>query len=273
MIPPLFYQTRWFEVACILAGLALIVGLFLIRLRQVARRVHLQLEERHAERERIARELHDTLLQAVQGLILKFQAVAERISPDDPARRMIDQALDRADDVIVEGRDRVRGLRVSAKSIRDLPHALAMLGWELLGEEDEGFEVIVEGDRRPLDPMVREELYRIGHEALVNAVRHANASQIEVELDYNADGLRLRVRDNGKGVDPVTLEAGGCPGHWGLAGMRERAKRVGAILDIWSGPHSGTEVDLRVPGAVAYRGGKPSWMSWLRRLVSGGRYA
>lgn len=272
-IPPLFYQTPWFAAACVLAALALVFALFLLRVRQMAIRVHDRLEERHAERERIARELHDTLLQAIQGLVLRFQAVAERIPADDPVRTMIDRSLDRADDVLVEGRDRVRGLRISAEAIRDLPNAFAAVGADLVGEGPPAFEVVVEGSVRTLDPIVREELYRIGHEALVNAIQHARADRIEVELDYDAAELRVRVRDDGIGIDAAILGAGGKPGHWGLPGMHERASRIGATLDIWSRPESGTEVELRVPASVAYCGGKPSWFAWLRHLVSGGRYA
>jgi signal transduction histidine kinase/ligand-binding sensor domain-containing protein len=272
-IPPLFYQTRWFLGLSILAGLAAIFALFLLRIRQAAIRVHLRLEERHAERERIARELHDTLLQATQGLVLRFQAVAERIPPGDPVRAMIDRTLDRADEVLVEGRDRVNGLRASTDIVRDLAGAFAVFGEELFGDDPQGFGVIVEGTVRTLDPMVREELYRIGYEATVNAVQHAQADRIEVELDYGLDELRLRVRDNGKGIDGTVLEAGGKPGHWGLAGMRERAERVGGSFAIWSRAGTGTEVDIRLPASIAYDGGRPSWMTRLRQLVSGGRYA
>jgi signal transduction histidine kinase/ligand-binding sensor domain-containing protein len=260
-IPPLFYQTRWFMGMSILAGLAAIFALCLLRLRQAAIRVHLRLEERHAERERIARELHDTLLQATQGLLLRFQAVAERIPSGDPVRLMIDRTLDRADEVLAEGRDRVKGLRASADIVRDLAGAFAALGEELLGDDPQGFGVIVEGTVRTLDPMAREELYRIGYEATVNAVQHAQADRIEVELDYGIDELRLRVRDNGKGIGDAVLDAGGKPGHWGLAGMRERAERVGASFDIWSRAGTGTEVDIRLPAAIAYGGGRLSWCS------------
>lgn len=273
LIPPLFYQTRWFLGLSVLAGLALVFASFLLRLRQAALRVRLRMEERHAERERIARELHDTLLQATQGLVLRFQAVAERIPPGEPVRDMIDRALDRADDVLVEGRDRVKGLRASADIIRDLPCALVDLGEELFGDDPQRFGVIVEGTVRMLDPMAREELYRIGYEATVNAMQHAQAGRVEVELDYDIDELRLRVRDNGRGISETVLEAGGKPGHWGLAGMRERAERLGASFDIWSRPGSGTEVDIRLPAAVAYSGGRLSCMTRLRQLVSGGRYA
>lgn len=271
-IPPLFYQTPWFVAACVLLGLLLLFGLFLLRLRQVAMRMHGRVEERHAERERIARELHDTLLQSIQGLVLHFQAVAEKIPPGDAVRTMIDRALDRADDVLMEGRDRVLGLRTSSEAIRDLPQAFALVG-EDLAPDTVDFRVVVEGAGRALEPLVREELYRIGREALVNAIQHAHARQIEVEISYDTDQLRLRFRDNGVGIDPAILEAGGRPRHWGLDGMRERAERIGARLDIWCRTGSGTEVELRVPARAAYRGGRSSWLGWLRRIVSGGRYA
>ncbi|MFC5741314.1 sensor histidine kinase [Dyella tabacisoli] len=271
-ITPMFFQTRWFTVLCVLVGLALLLMLFLLRLRQMTMLLHDRLEERHAERERIARELHDTLLQAVQGLVLRFQAVAERIPARDPIRLMIDKALDRADDVLIEGRDRVRDLRTTAETIRDLPRALALVGEELAQDYPVAFRVIVGGATRVLNPIVREEIYRIGREALLNAFQHAKAHAIEVEIDHATDHLRLRVRDDGQGIDPIILEHGRKPGHWGLAGMRERATRIGATLDIWAGAGSGTEVDLRVPAHAVYCDGNRSWLNWLRRIVSGGRY-
>jgi signal transduction histidine kinase len=272
-IPPLFYQTRWFLTLCILAAIATMAGSCMLRVRHAAMRARFRIEERLAERERIARELHDTLLQATQGLVLRFQAVAEKIPPSDPVRALIDRTLDRADDVLAEGRDRVKGLRASADFVQDLPCAFAALGEELLGEDSRRFEVVVEGAVRMLEPMVREELYRIGYEATANAVQHAEADRIELELDYGVDEFRLRVRDNGRGIDDDVLETGGKPGHWGLSGMRERAVKIGATLDIWSRPHSGTEVDVRLPAAIAYCSGVSTWTTRLRQLVVGGRHA
>lgn len=270
-IQPMFYQTTAFIALCVLLGVALLLALFFLRLRQMTLRVRDRLRERHLERERIARELHDTLLQSVQGLVLRFHAAAELLPPDSPARGMIEKALDRADDVLVEGRERVHDLRVATHGIGSLSRALGALGEELAQDQTVDFRVIMEGTVRALNPLVCDEVYRIGREALTNAFAHAQASAIEVEISHDPDCLRLRVRDDGVGIDEQVFDAGDKPGHWGLAGIRERAARMGATLDIWGGPGVGTEVDLKVPASVAYGDGARGYLNWLFRLVSGGR--
>ncbi len=265
ILPPAFFQTWWFRALCIAASLAVLWMLFLLRLRQVRAHMRGLLEERHRERERIARELHDTLLQGIQGLILRFQSVAEMLPVDAPVRVAMEKALDRADDVLLEGRDRVKGLRAASQGTGELSQAFARVGEELELDPPEGFHVVVEGQPTPLDPLVRDEVFRIGREALVNAWQHAGARRIEVELTYGCRELRLRVRDDGRGIDAEILQAGGRPGHWGLSGMRERARKMGARLDIRSRGGSGTEVELRVPAAVAYRGDpERTWRNRLR---------
>jgi signal transduction histidine kinase/ligand-binding sensor domain-containing protein len=268
---PYFYQTTWFRVAA-LAGLGLLLaGVYFLRLRQMARQLQSRFEERLDERERIARELHDTLLQSVQGLILRFQAVAERIPESEPARQMMEKALDRADQVIVEGRDRVKGLRTPGEAASDLPQALAQAGQEFAQDSGVEFSVVVEGNPKGLHPDVRDEAYWIGREALVNAFQHAQGRRIEIEIGYGRRELRLRFRDDGRGIDPSVLEAGGRPGHWGIPGMRERARKIGANLQAWSRPGAGTEVELRVPGSRAYgNGGNRSPWRWLLSTVRGG---
>ncbi len=133
-------------------------------------------------------------------------------------------------------------------------------------EEDVGFRVIVDGESRPLHPVPREEVYRIGREALVNAFRHSRATSIEIELAYAPGQLRVVVRDNGCGIDAEMLHSGR-DGHWGLAGMRERAERIGAKLHVWSAPTAGTEVELSIPSHIAFEshssGGRTGWFSWL----------
>ncbi|QRN97766.1 hypothetical protein JRI60_01375 [Archangium violaceum] len=272
ILPPAFFQTWWFRALCIASALAGLWMLFLLRLRQVRARMRALLEERHRERERIARELHDTLLQGIQGLILRFQSVAELLPADAPVRVAMEKALDRAEAVLGEGRDRVKGLRAASESTGELSQALAGVGEDLELNPPEGFHVVVEGQPASLDPLVRDEILRIGREALVNAWQHANARRIEVELTYDYGELRLRVRDDGCGIDEEVLQAGGRHGHWGLSGMRERARKIGARLDIWCRSESGTEVELRVPAAVVYRGDpKRTWRNRLRCIVGGGR--
>jgi ligand-binding sensor domain-containing protein/signal transduction histidine kinase len=271
-IPPVFYQTKAFLGLCtlVLAGILWIA--YLLRLQQMAARIQGRLEERLGERERIARELHDTLLQSIQGLILRFQAAAEKIPPSEPSRLMMDKALDRADQVLVEGRDRVRNLRMSGEFVSDLSQAFAKAREDLTPGSDAEFRVVVEGVALDLHPVVRDEIYWIGHEALANSFQHAQAKNIETEIAYDQKELRLRFRDDGRGIDIEVLEAGGRKGHWGMPGMRERAHKIGAKLETWSRPGAGTEVELRIPAAVAYRRNvQRSRWHWLRSAVLGGR--
>jgi signal transduction histidine kinase len=221
-------------------------------MRQVSSQVRAQLGARLAERERIARELHDTLLQGVQGLIWRFQAVADRISRLEPARELMEQALDRADHLLGESRDRVKDLRATSPGALDLAQALAAEGEHLAQEHPARFHTSVVGTTRELHPIAREETLLIAREALGNAFRHAGAQHIEAEVSYADAELHVRIRDDGRGVDGAVLQAGGKPGHFGLLGMRERAKKLRAHVDVWSKPGAGTEVDLRVPADVAY---------------------
>jgi signal transduction histidine kinase/ligand-binding sensor domain-containing protein len=275
-IPPAFFQTRWFQALCGFALLAVLFGLYRVRVRHVAAQVRVQLETRLAERERIARDLHDTLLQGIQGLILKFQAVANRIPPGEPARQLMEQSLDRADKLLGESRDKVKELRPAPQDIVELSQALAAEGEQLAHLRSVTVRVSLHGSPRELQPIVREEMFLIGREALGNAFRHACAGHIEAEVTYGTDALHLRIRDDGQGIDTGVLAAGGRAGHFGLIGMRERAKKLGAHLEVWSKPGAGTEVNLRVPAEVAYKRSRtasrtrrwwhPAWPSSGRQL-------
>jgi signal transduction histidine kinase len=213
----------------------------------------MRLDERVSERTRIARELHDTLLQNVQGLILKIHAIGKRIPAADPTRQDIEKTLDYADQVLAEGRDRVRSLRSTTVSSGELPAAFQQVAEESSPNRTATFKTVVEGSIRELHPMVQEESYSIGREAIINALTHSEGRNIEVEIIYDPREFRLRIRDDGRGIDSGVLEKGGRDDHWGLQGMRERAKRIGAKLDLWSRPGSGTEIELTVPAATAYR--------------------
>jgi signal transduction histidine kinase len=252
-IPPAFQQTRWFYALCALTFLAILTVAYRVRVRQVAAQVRGRLEERLAERERIARDLHDTLLQGMQGLIWKFQAASDRIPGDEPARQLMEQSLDRADKLLEESRDKVKDLRPAARDVADLAQALAAEGEQFAKLHSAQFRVSVQGTPRDLHPLVREEGLLIGREALANAFRHGAAANIEAEVTYGELALHMRVRDDGRGIDAAVLEAGGRPGHFGLLGMHERAKKLGADIEVWSRPGAGTEIDLRVPAEVAYR--------------------
>jgi PAS domain S-box-containing protein len=214
------------------------------------------LEARVSERVRIAREVHDTVLQSFHGLILRFQ-VARDMLPLEPEEAMqaLDGALNMADEAITESRDAIQDLRSEPVTLVDLAHLLTAIGEELAESQDVDpptFSVTVEGDRRTLVPVLQDEIYRIGREILRNAFRHSGARHVDAEILYDEKLLRLRIRDDGKGIDPQVLENGGRAGHWGLIGIRERAKRLAAQLDFYSEAGVGTEVQLTLPASVAY---------------------
>ncbi len=264
-IAPAYYQTTWFRVAGIIVFLLVLGGIYHLRLKQVARQVRGRMEERLEERERIARDLHDTLLQSVQGLILKFHAVATQMGRDEPAREALEKTLDHADEVLAEGRDRLRNLRATSIPFGGLPAAFERVAEETPQGADATFKTVVEGRVRELHPMVREECYWIGREAVVNALTHSNGRKVEVEITYDPRQFRLRVRDDGRGIDPKILEEGGRSDHWGLQGMRERAQKIGGQLKLWSRPETGTEVELIIPRASAYQTAHDkSKKFWLR---------
>jgi signal transduction histidine kinase len=181
----------------------------------------------------------------------------------------MERSLDRADKLLQEGRDRVKDLRSEASDAADLAQALAAEGEQFAQTHAAQFRVCVEGVRKDLHPIVREEGFLIAREALANAFRHAGAADIEVDVTYGDTALQVRVRDDGGGISTTVLVAGGKPGHFGLIGMRERAKKLGAHVEVWSKPGAGTEVDLRVPAAVAYihsRRRLRMKRSWLNNL-------
>jgi signal transduction histidine kinase len=252
-----FYQTGTFQALLATAIIGLLWFAYRMRLRQVGHRLQLRLEERHRERERIARDLHDTLLQSVQGVLLKFHAATERLTSSDPARVALLGTLDRAEQVLEEGRRLIQGLRSVDAPADDLAGSLMDAGRELAAGDSPSLRATIEGNARPLDPMVYEELLHIGREALINAFRHARAAHIEVEIGYGRRSFHLRVRDDGIGMDAAHTTENGRADHFGIPGMYERASRVGATLKLWSRAGSGTEVDLQMPGTIAYRRRNP----------------
>jgi len=271
-VEPTVWQTWWFWTISAALILLLAWGVYLYRLRQLAKEFNIRLEERVDERTRVARELHDTLLQSFQGLLLRFQTVSNLLPADEPKQKL-DNAIDQAAHAITEGRDAVQGLRSAAAVTNDLALAINTLGEELAGGETNQnaaeFHVVVEGTPRDLHPILRDEVYRIAGEAMRNAFKHAQARRIEVEIRYDERQLRLRVRDDGKGIDPKLLNEDGRAGHYGLGGMRERAKLMGGKLAVWSELDSGTEVELKIPASRAYeiRPARRRW--WLAEKFSG----
>jgi signal transduction histidine kinase/streptogramin lyase len=251
---PYYYQTRLFQLALVAAGILGMFSLHAFRLHQAAATLNSRLEERLAERERIARELHDTLLQGFQGLVLHFQRVLNQIPTHEPARETMKRALATADEILLEGRERVRDLRVEQGSAIDLPDLIEAYGEELAKDGSARFKVALISIPKRLHPVAGDDVYQIAREALANAFRHSAATNVEVEITYERECLSVRVRDNGCGITPEILTVGR-KGHWGLSGMRERAGAIGAKLSIWSHRGRGTEIDLTVPAKVAYLGG------------------
>jgi signal transduction histidine kinase len=273
-VQPAWYQTIWFRVSCLGAFFLMLWAAYQLRLQQMERQFNIRLEERVGERSRIARDLHDTLLQSFHGLLLRFQT-AFSLLPERPdeAKQSLGSAIDQAALAITEGRDAVQNLRSSTVETNDLAVAIRAVGEELsAGETNRNtpvFQVEVEGTPRSLHLILRDEIYRIAAEALRNAFRHAQARRIEVELRYDDTQFRLRIRDDGKGIKPKVLGENGYAGHYGLPGMRERAKLVGGKLTVWSEHDSGTEIELTIPATAAYAASpRRSW--WLEKFPGKG---
>jgi len=230
--------------------------------------IELRLEERVSERARIARELHDTLLQGVISASMQLHMAVDQLPADSPAKPSFARVLQLAGQVIEEGRNAVRGFRSNDREALDLEKAFSKVPQELDLKERIDFRIIVEGHPQSLHPLIRDEVYSIGREALVNSFRHSGAGRIEVEIEYTTSQLRVLVRDDGCGIDLQVLQSGR-DGHWGLSGMRERAQRVGAKLRVLSHGGTGTEVELRVPGSIAFESRSSSsafkWFAGLHR--------
>jgi signal transduction histidine kinase/ligand-binding sensor domain-containing protein len=272
VITPPWWRTTTFRAGALAVLLGVLWAAYRYRIRQVQHAFELTLDARVGERTRIARELHDTLLQSFHGLLLRFQT-ASYLLPDRPAeaKEKLDGAIAHAAKAITEGRDAVQGIRASTVERNDLPVAIRTVGDELATDASvsppPAFRVGVEGQPRDLHPILRDEIYKIAGEALRNAFRHGHAGLVEVEIRYDDDEFRLRVRDDGKGIDPEVLAAQGIEGHYGLRGMPERAAVIGGNLTVWSEVGAGTEVELRLPAGTAYAtSARRSW--WSRRFAA-----
>ena len=250
---PAFYQTNWFRALCAAGMLALLWAAYQLRLRHLHHQFEITLDARVGERTRIARDLHDTLLQSFHGVLLYFQTGINQMSErPGEARETFETAMHQAMHAIVEGREAIQGLRSSVIETNDLALAIRTVGEELAAGSNSAFRVHVEGAPRDLHPILRDEVYRITGEAMRNAFCHADAKQIEVEIYYDDARIRVRVRDDGKGIDPKLLSDDGRKGHFGLPGMRERAKLIGGKLTVWSELAAGTEMELSIPASHAY---------------------
>lgn len=264
-----FYQRNWFVAFCVVTFLILLWAVNQFRVRHLRRRFELTLEVRVAERTRIVRELHDTLLQRFQAVLLRLQTVAQLI-PGRPmdAKEMLDGAIEQAADATNEARESLQGLHASTGN---LVLAISTLAEELATDSPDhrsaAFLVTVEGQPCNLPPILRDDIYKIAAEALRNAFRHAQAGQVEVEIRYDNEQFRLRVRDDGRGIDPAVLAGKNSGKHHGLFGMRERAALLRGKLVVWSEVGAGTEVELCVPANVAFAAARRG--SWLARKSDG----
>jgi len=273
VIPPAWYQTNWFRAAGAVAFLTMLWGIYRLRILQMRGQFAIALDARVNERTRIARELHDTLLQNFHGLMFQFQAASTlMLRRPDEAKRSLDDAISETKKALAEGRDAIQGLRSEPIAKGNLAELLTFTSQELAGssgnERPPAFDLIEEGDRRPLSSTITNDVCRIALELMRNAYQHAHAQRIEAEIRYGESMFRLRIRDNGQGIEPKVLKEGGKSGHWGLRGLRERADRIGARLDVWSEPGSGTEVQLLVPASIAYDGYRASYVVKLVRKVT-----
>ena len=262
-VEPAVWQTWWFRSLCVLVmGLAT-VSLYLMRMQQLTRQLNVRFEERLGERLRIARDLHDTLLQGVQGLTLRFHYAMRDLPPSTKSRDSLENAIEAADNVVLEARNQVMRLRSELYDNADLPKSLRKVAMEM-NHENVTVSIVTKGAVSALRPSIGEELFFIGREAITNALNHAQPSEVRVELDYARKSVRLCCKDNGIGMNPTLLQGGPPDGHWGLLGMRERAERLGGELTIRSQHTGGTEVIVTVPARLAYV--KRSGI--LQRLIS-----
>ena len=251
-ILPAFYQTWWFETFCIaLAAFLLWLG-FSLRVRWVSAAIRSRAEERAEERIRIARELHDTLLQGVQGLLLSFHAAASKVPTEHESKKALEKALASADRIILEGRDRVNRLRSEHLTNDELEPSIEAVADDLTGLSTIDFALERIGTRETLNPEIVDEIYYIVREALTNSFRHSRASRIVVALDYGKHQLSVTCRDDGRGFDSRELQESAVRGHWGLRGMAERAEKIGAEFDCQSAPGEGVQIRIVLPASRAY---------------------
>jgi signal transduction histidine kinase len=265
---PHFYAKTLFQVGVAFAAVLLLLLAYFVRMHSVVRQTRMIIEQRQIERETVARDLHDTFLQGVQGLILRFHTGTQQLLPESSVRQSFEEALSQSDRVMIEGRSVLSRLRTKRINPETLTEAYAAIGREFRALSPAQFEAFVSGRSRDLDAVVQEELEKTGREALFNAYRHANAGRIEVEIHFGIFDFRVRFRDDGVGIDPAILREGSVPGHFGFPGMRERVSRIGGKLEIWSRTGAGTEIEIRVPASIAYRDHERKFSPrWIRHLL------
>jgi signal transduction histidine kinase/ligand-binding sensor domain-containing protein len=266
-LPAAFLQSWYFKLLCVTVAAVLVWCVYLLRINQAEGRIRTRLYERLAERERIARDLHDTFFQGIQGLLLRFDLGMKRLAKGDPVRALFEDALTQSDQVMRQGRELVLDLRTRSSEAGDLAHDLEAAATEFAKQYPAQFTLVVTGKERALNSLIAEELYKLGSEALFNSFRHASATSIESEIIFGAHELGLNVRDDGTGVSQDILQHGGVDKHYGLPGMKERAEQIGARFSIFSRAGAGTEIEVRVPSRVAYRSARRSVNGFLTKLM------
>jgi signal transduction histidine kinase len=273
ILPP-WWDTWPFRALYALAFCMVVWAGYRLRVAQVAGRLNLRFEERLRERSRIAGELHDTLLQGFLSASMQLDVAADQLPPDSPVKPQLSHILDLMSHVSAEGRNAVQGLRSPDSHSIQLEQAFAAIEREFANTGNGShaqLRVAVAGPSRPLHPVFRDEVYRIGREAIVNAFRHSGARIIKVEIEYSERAFRLVVGDDGRGINPEVLRSGR-EGHWGMRGMRERSERIGAQFRVWSRAETGTRVEMSAPGRIAFRSPQgphePRWVIFLRRGIA-----
>lgn len=270
-IMPVFYQTKWFFLLCLIALAAFALAVFAWRVRQVKSRLHLLYEERLAERTRIAQDLHDTLLQGMVGVSMQLDSAVNKLAADSPAKPRFERMREMMAQIISEGRNTVNGLRSAdkIKATADLEKDLRHIVQKLDPEGKTKFRFSEKGSPRPLCAVIHDEVYYICHEALANSFQHSGASDVLAEVEYTKNYVKINITDNGIGIDPRFLKSGR-KGHWGLSGMRERAQKIGAKLQISSRARVATEIELVIPAHIAFEAVKFSiFRNWRNRLADG----
>ena len=261
-VQPAWYQTNWFLMICVVITLFVVWSVYRLRLRQAERMISARFDERLAERTRIAREIHDTLVQTIQGSrMVADNALNE--ATDFPRMR---QAMERLSvwlgQATQESPEDLNSLRTSTTETNDLAESFrrALDDCRLQGLRDVNF--VADGKKTEMHPIVRDEIYRIGYEAIRNACQHSGGTRLEVYLSYSRD-LTLRITDNGKGIVPAVVGQGK-DGHYGLQGMRERAVRISGKLTLTTSADSGTNIELIVPGRIVFRRPRSGWSTRMK---------
>jgi signal transduction histidine kinase len=265
-IAPAWYQTSSFRFLCLFASIFAAWAIYRLRVRQVARAISARFDERLAERTRMARELHDTFLQTIQASKLVADDALDASADPARMRRAMEQLSRWLEQATQEGRAALNSLRTSTTQKNDLADAFrrAAENGHMPGSMEAVLSVV--GEPREMHPIIRDEVYRIGYEAIRNAYMHSKGSRLKVELRYAQD-LCIRISDNGVGMDPIAAE--GKHGHFGLQGMRERAARIGGKFTLVSSVDSGTEISVTVPGRIVFRKPRTSPSEKIKSILRG----